>query len=994
MPRLEVRFKEGFRDARGESVKNQIKSSLGIDIDSVCTIDAYQIDVDLSSEQLTKIKDLIFTDPIIQISSYEPLAKDFDFGVLVGFLPGVKDNVGRTSQEAIEDLLKIKFKEGEAIYTSVQYLLKGKLTEIDCNKITKELLANDTVQRWKIFSREEWDVEKGIGEIIPKVSLSHEPQAQEINLNISDEELLKLSSDRCLALNLEEMKTIQAYYKQPNIVEDRKKVGLSDKATDVELETIGQTQSDHCKHKSFNGLFDYTDLSTGEKEQVDSLFKSFIKKSTEEISSQKDWVISTLWDNAGVMAFDDKNAITIKSETHNSPSNMEAYGGSITGIVGVYRDPMGTGKGSKIIAGTYGFCVGPQFYNGELIPKLHPRRLLEGVRLGVEDGGNKSGIPTPFGNVFFDDSYLGKCLVYVGAFGIMPREIKGVPAHEKTTKPGQLIIMCGGRVGKDGIHGVTAASEEYHEGIPAGHVQIGDPYTQKKMHDFLIEVRDLDIIEFIQDCGGGGISSAIGETARYSNGCVVQLDKIPLKYAGLDPWEIFISESQERMVIAISPENKDKFFELAKKHDVESTVVGEYTDLGYLHLTYKDKTVAYITVDFLHAGFPQWKFDAEWISPKNRGLFEPVITEPKDHNQLLKDILARPNISTREELIRQYDHEVQGGSVIKPLCGKNADVMNNSCVLRPILDSNSGVSITATVPAKYSRIDTYNMTAYAINEAIQRTIAVGGNLKQIALIDNFCWPCIIYDSISNPDGKYKAAQLLRSTKALYKYTKDFGTPCLSGKDSMYVDGKIQSKYGQTKKISAVPTLQITAVGKIDDITKCQTMDFKKQDDIIYIVGETRDELGASEYYEMRDYIGLNVPQVDSEESIKIFNAVSKAIEEGVTSSVHGIYRGGLGVALSQAAFAGELGAEIDLSKVPTKLKRNDKILYSESASRFIISVSPQNKEAFEKIMDGISISQIGNVCSHQNLIIKGVDDQEIINENVLELKKSWQTSYK
>lgn len=993
MPRLEVSFKPEFKDVRGDSVRYHIKHDLGIEVDSVRTIDTFQIDVSLSTEQLKKIQDFVFTDPVIQDSSYQPLAKEFDFVILVGFLPGVKDNVGRSAQEAIEDILKIKFKEGEAVYTSVQYLIKGKISKQECERVAKELLANDMIQRWQIFSKSEWKAD-GIGEIIPKVSLKHVPQVEKIDMNVSNEELMRISKERCLAMDLEEMRTIQAYYKEPKIIEDRKKVGLNEKATDIEVEVIAQTQSDHCKHKSFAGLFNYTDFSTGKNEKFDNLFKSFIKKSTEEISDEKDWVISTLWDNAGVMDFDGKNAISIKSETHNSPSNMEAYGGSITGIVGVYRDPMGTGKGSKIIAGTYGFCVASQFYDGELRPRLHPRRLLEGVRLGVEHGGNKSGIPTPFGNVLFDDDYLGKCLVYVGAFGIMPREINGKLTHKKTTKAGQLIIMCGGRIGKDGIHGVTASSEEYHEGIPAGHVQIGDPYTQKKMHDFLIEVRDADIIEFIQDCGGGGVSSAIGETASYSDGCVVWLDKMPLKYSGLDPWEIFISESQERMIVAIEPKNKELFFELAKKHAVLATVVGEYTNNGYLNLMYDGKTVAYVTMDFLHAGFPQWKFDAHWTPPELRGLFEPVLSEPTDHNQLLKDMLARPNISSREELIRQYDHEVQGGSVIKHLGGKNADVMNSACVLRPILTHNKGVSITATIPSKYSRIDTYHMTAYAINEAIQRTIAVGGNLKQIALIDNFCWPCIIYDPNTNPDAKYKAAQLVRSTQALYKYAKEFGTPCLSGKDSMYVDGNLPSKYGQIQKVSAAPSLQITAVGKIEDVMKCQTLDFKKPNDIIYIVGETKDELGASEYYELRGHLGLNVPTINSAESIKIFNAMSKVIESGIPSSVHGIYRGGFGVSIAQASFAGELGAEVDLSKIPTKLTRNDKLLYSETGSRFVVSVSQENKSKFEQIMNTIPFAEIGRVCAHQNLIIKGVDGQEIINSNILDLKKIWQTDYK
>ena len=361
---------------------------------------------------------------------------------------------------------------------------------------------------------------------------------------------MRLSDERNLALNPNDIPTIRAYFLEKTRQKERAAKGLHN-PTDLELEYISQARSDHCNHNTFQGLFRYSDLSTGETDLVDSLFKTCIEAPTLQLKAQKPWVISVLWDNAGAGKFDDDYHYVITGETHNSPSNMEAYGGAITGIVGIYRDPMGTGKGSKLIMGSYGFCVGPRNYDGDLKPRLHPRRLLDGVIEGVRDGGNKSGIPTTYGQVTFHPGYIGKCLVFVTALGIMPALVQGAPSHEKDIEPGDFVVMSGGRVGKDGIHGVTAASETFSENTPAGHVQIGDPYTQKKMHDFLLEARDEGLMRFITDNGGGGLSSSVGETARFSNGCDIQLEKVPLKYEGLDQWEIWISESQERMTVAV-----------------------------------------------------------------------------------------------------------------------------------------------------------------------------------------------------------------------------------------------------------------------------------------------------------------------------------------------------------------------------------------------------------------------------------------------------------
>jgi phosphoribosylformylglycinamidine synthase len=809
----------------------------------------------------------------------------------------------------------------------------------------------------------------------------------------SNETLERISHERNLALNTNDIPTIRDYFLDQEVRRERETVGLTD-PTDLELEYISQARSDHCNHNTFQGLFHYRDADTGETETIDSLFRTCIKSPTLELKERKPWVMSVLWDNAGVGRFDDDHYYVITGETHNSPSNMEAYGGAITGIVGIYRDPMGTGKGSKLIMGSYGYCVGPRDYQGDLKPHLHPRRLLDGVIEGVRDGGNKSGIPTPCGQVIFDNGYLGKCLVYVTALGIMPATIMGEPAEQKTILPGDLVIMCGGRVGKDGIHGVTASSESFSEHTPAGHVQIGDPYTQKKMHDFLLEVRDEGLIRFITDNGGGGLSSSVGESARFSNGCEIDLEKVPLKYDGLDQWEIWISESQERMTVAIAPEHEARFFELTAKHAVESTVIGRYTDSGKLHVKYNGVTCAYVNLDLLTAGFPQWEFDAEWRSPQSRGIREPVLRPPADLNRVLLDMLARPNICSKAWIARQYDHEVQGTSVIKPLVGVDRDVNSDAAVLRPILDSPRGLAFSQALLPFYSQIDAYHMTTCTIDEAVRRLIAVGGDPEHIGGVDNFCWPTIQYDECNNPDGRHKAAQLVRSCRALRDMCMAYGIPLLSGKDSMYVDGHLQGRYGETHKVSAMESLQFSATSVIGDIERCVTLDPKFADDLVYVLGDTRSELGASEYYQMFGYVGCNVPQVAPEAFSRRYRALADLIAKGRVASCHGIYRGGLGVHLALMAMAGGLGMAVDLAKLPAvAVDRDDWLLFSESAGRFIVTVDPSQQTAFEAELADLPWACIGRVTAQPRLTIQGLGGGTLIDITVPALKDAWQKPF-
>jgi phosphoribosylformylglycinamidine synthase len=991
--RLEITLKPRLFDAEGHSICRKANDYFGFDIRAVRTVNILTIDIDLEEEQLHDIQYRAFTNPVIQLSSYKPLAVEFDWIIWVGYRPGVRDNPGSTAVEAIEDLLGIRVRSHEGVYTSRRYCLRGgNLAFHHADRIARELLANDTIQQWKVFSPETWDPDTGVGIIIPKVRLDHSPTVTVVPID-TDDILMRVSRERNLALNPNDVPTIRAYFLREDVLRERAAVQLS-APTDVELEYISQARSDHCNHNTFKGKFIYRDLATGETREVDNLFATCIEGPTVAMKEKKPWVVSVLWDNAGVARFNDDYYYVITGETHNSPSNMEAYGGAITGIVGVYRDPMGTGKGSKLIMGMYGYCVGPRDYQGALKPRLHPKRLLDGVIEGVRDGGNKSGIPTPYGQVWFHHGYLGKCLVFVTAVGLMPAVVKGTPSEQKTTSPGDLILMCGGRVGKDGIHGVTAASEGFSAQTPAGHVQIGDPYTQKKMHDFLLEARDEGLICFITDNGGGGLSSSVGESARFSGGCVVELDKVPLKYEGLDQWEIWVSESQERMTVAIKPEDQQRFMALSKKHAVESTVIGQYTNTGKLHITHNGKTCAYVDLELLTSQFPQWTFEAEWTSPETRGLFEPVLAEPEDASRLLTDLLGRPNICSKEWIIRQYDHEVQGGSVIKPLVGKERDVKSDAVVIRPLLNALQGLAAAQAVLPNYSEIDTYHMVTCTIDEAVRRVVAVGGDPDRIAGVDNFCWPSVQYDAKENPDGKYKAAQLVRANWALKDVCAAYEIPLLSGKDSMYVDGHLKGPYGETHKVSALPTLQFTCTTVVDDITRCVTMDAKCPGDLVYVVGGTKDELGASEYYEHFGYVGLHVPQLAPHAFMKSYRALARAIREGLVASCHGIYRGGLGVHIALVAMGGGLGISMDLEKVPREGKEgNHALLYSETPGRFIVTIDPKERSSFESLLDAIPHGRIGTVSDGADLVVTGMGGDALIRVPVAQLKEAWKRPF-
>ena len=954
--RLEIGWRPELSDAEGEALRLKAQEYCGLALDQVQVLRLLMLDMDLPLAELEAVRTEVFTNPVTQVSSFNPLAREFDWALWVGFRPGVRDNAGATAREAIEAFLGRNLPPAAAVYTSKLYLLfSPQLSRDQAARVARELLANDLIQEFRLFSRDEWDQETGVGLILPRVHLAHQPTVAVFPID-SLETLRRLSTERHLYLRDQDLPIIQDYFKRPAVLARRAESGLGP-PTDVELEYLAQARSDHCNHNTFRGRFYYRDVATGESLTLDNPFKVCIEATTREIVRKKPWVVSVLKDNAGVGLFDEDSCFVIKGETHNSPSNLEAYGGSLTGIVGVYRDPLGTGRGSRLIAGLYGYCVGPRDYAGPLKPRLHPRRLLDGVIEGVKDGGNKSGVPTIDGALYFDESYLGKCLVFVGALGLMPKEVAGASSAGKMACPGNLVLMCGGRVGMDGIHGVTASSEVSSAGTPAGHVQIGDPYTQKKMHDFLLEARDLGYINFITDCGGGGLSSAVGESAQQAGGVEVWLEKIPLKYAGLDPWEIWVSESQERMVVGLDPANLEAFAGLARRHEVEVSVIARFTDRGLLEVSFDGRPCAVIDLSFLEEDFPPWEFEAEWLPPEMR-LTEPVLGEVEDHREVLLTMLARPNICSREWITRQYDHEVQGASVLKPLTGRECPVPVDAAVLRPRLDGSRGLSVALALNPAYAQIDAYHMAAVTIDEAVRRLVAVGGDLGHLGGVDNFCWPSVEYHPEKNPDGKFKAAQLVRACWALKDLCLAYEMPLLSGKDSMYVDGVLPGRFGETHRVSGLPTLFFTAVSVIPDLRRVVNLDFKKPGDLVYLVGATLPELGGSEFYELLGYVGLSVPQVHSQEFLSCYRAMSRAISDQILASCHGIYRGGLGVHLALCSLAGGLGVEADLGEMLAAFPTHA-TLYSESAGRFLVTVAPSQRRQFEEILQGQPIHLLG-----------------------------------
>ncbi len=975
--RIEVGFKPGVTDALAESIKRSIVEDLEVEVAKVRTVEVYTIAADFSDDEILKIKSELLTDPITQISSLSNLFSDFSLAIEVGYKPGVTDNVAMTTKEGIADLLGRPFPKDGAVHTSRIYLFGGDLGAEEGERIAAGLLANPIIEDYFIFTPN--DVSHKEEVIKGHLAAENERgfRVAEIDLDVGDEELMRISSEGVLSLNLSEMVAIRDYFKEKEVILERKEVGLGAKPTDVELEMLAQTWSEHCKHKIFNSKISYEE--GGRVEKIDGLFKTYIKRATEEVN--KDWLVSVFVDNAGIISFTDDYNLVFKVETHNHPSALDPYGGALTGIVGVNRDPLGTGLGADLIFNTDVFCFGPpDFPSDKLPPKvLSPKRIFKGVRRGVEHGGNKMGIPTVNGAIIFDEAYVYNPLVYCGTGGIMPKTIKGRPTHIKRIDDGDLIVMVGGRIGKDGIHGATFSSVKLEESTSSSAVQIGAPIVQKKMMDALLEARDQALFDAITDNGAGGLSSSVGEMAELSFGCLVDLEKAPVKYPGLDPWELWVSESQERMTVAVRPKKIDAFMEIMKKWDVEATVIGEFKSSGKIHVRCEGKTVLYMDMDFVHGGLPGGELKAKWTPSEYMGSFEE-----RDPLESLKAILSHCNVASKEWVIRQYDHEVKGASVVKPLVGAAEDGPSDAAVLKPLFERAEGVVVSNGINPNFGKIDPYAMAVSAVDEAVRNAVAVGADPEHIAILDNFCWgnPILSYD---NPNGDYKLAQLVRAAKGCFDAAVGLGTPFISGKDSFHNEYELGGK-----TLSIPPTLLISAIGRIDDVNLAVTMDAKNPGDTVFLLGVTRSEMGGSHYNLVNDLEFGLPPLLDAERARRSYNAFHKAVKAGLISSAHDLSEGGLVVAAAETAFAGGYGIEIDLKNLKTEGDLSDaEMLFSESNGRLLITVPSDKAERFEAVMADSDISRLGQVTREPFLKIVGKLEEAILSADIFELKAVW-----
>jgi len=771
----------------------------------------------------------------------------------------------------------------------------------------------------------------------------------EVNiLEASDEQLVQISEELGLALNLEEMKTIKRHYAK-----------AQRSPTDVELQTLGQTWSEHCFHKTFKGT-----IVTPEGKEINSLLKTYIVKATRELN--KPWCISVFEDNAGIVHFEGETAIAAKVETHNHPSAIEPFGGAATGTGGVIRDILGVWADPIACTDVLGF--GPLDYDFSKLPQgvKHPKYVFRGVVAGIGHYGNNMGIPTVNGAIYFDESYTGNVVVYCGCVGTLP-----IKKYIKNAKPGHHLVLAGGRTGRDGIHGVTFASlelTEKSEEVSRPAVQIANPIEEEKLKRAIIATRDLELASSITDLGGGGLSSAVGETAhRFGCGAFVELEKVPLKYPNIPPWEIYISESQERMLITVPESNLERVLGIFGSEDVQATSIGRLTEDATLRISYEGSLVAELGMSFLFSP-PRIRRFAEWKVP---AWAEPHFDEPKDLTDDLLRILASPNVASKEAVIRTYDHEVKGNTALKPLCGK-FDGPSDAAVIKPLDDSWKGLVISCGMNPEYGKIDPYWMAASAIEEAIRNNVAVGG--RRIALLDNFVW--------GKPEKPDRLGSLVRACEACYRFAKGFKTPFISGKDSLYNESPLGP---------VTPTLLITAVGVIPDIRRTVSMDLKVPGDLVYLAGQTHVELGGSEYHKLRGFVGRAVPQVRLDEARRTIAMVTGAIDAGWVRACHDISEGGLGIAAAEMAFSGGYGLDLELSNVSRSDSnlRNDHIVFSESNSRFLVEVQEDMKEDFEALAEGTFCSLVGRVKKERSLSVYGLDGRRVVEASLRDLMDAW-----
>lgn len=877
----------------------------------------------------------------------------------VGYRPGVTDPV---AEHLLRRARALGIGSIEAVSTGRQYEFAGNLARSDLQRIAEHVLCNDVIQTYTLGPMRP--------AFVPRAEPSDEVEVIAIR-GLHDDALARMSVERVLFLSLEEMRAIQAHFRH-----------LGRDPTDVELETLAQTWSEHCQHKTFKAQIDFScEGGTARigpesdrrappyRERVDGLLDAYIRGATERLD--RDWVRSAFVDNAGIIDFDDSHVVSFKVETHNHPSALEPFGGANTGVGGVIRDVIGVS--GRPIANTDVLCFGELDTDRGELPEgvLHPRRIARGVVAGIEDYGNKMGIPTVSGAIIYDDGYTANPLVYCGCVGLAR---KG--QHRRDPRPGDLCVALGGRTGRDGLHGATFSSAELtHEtGQTVGSVvQIGDPITEKAVLEAVMVARDEGLYHAITDCGAGGFSSAAGEMGR-EIGVEVELGQVPLKYPGLRPWEIWLSEAQERMVLAVPARHVSRLQEICEGFDVELTVIGRFTDDGRLHVRYAGDTVADLDMGFVHEGWPRPVMRAVWrppVIPPANGV------RPDDLNTILLELLADPDVASKEAVIRRYDHEVQGATVTKPLVGVEADGPSDAAVLKPWeTDGWRGLALGCGINPYYGQIDPYAMAWAAVDEAVRNVVAVGGDPDRVALLDNFCW--------GNPALPDRLGALVRAAQGCHDAALAYGAPFISGKDSLnneYVDP-------QGNKRAIPPTLLVSSVSVVADVRKAVTMDLKRPGNWIYVVGETRAELGGSLYSRAQGAVEASVP-APVPDAIETMHSLHQTISLGLVRACHDLAEGGLGVAAAEMALAGRLGVELDLRHLPrTSDVDSDAVaLFSETSARFLVEVACGSERAFEEGLAGRPFARLGRVAGDGVVRVHGVEGKVVIECRVEELAR-------
>ncbi len=965
--RIEVCWRADLPDGRAADLLTQV-AQLGLEgVRAVQVSDLYFLRGELSPAGLERLINELLVDPVVEGCTYGPAketapANPSSLAVEVGYHPGVTDP---TAAHLLLRAALLGVGSVDATATGSRYVFQGDLSREDLDRIARQVLCNEVIQTY------------ALGTLAPAFVPRAEPsdKVETVPLRgLSDDELARLSVERVLFLSLAEMKAVRDYFGR-----------LERDPTDLELETLAQTWSEHCQHKAFKAKIDYSCRSGAVRvlpegfgpsppyeEEIEGLLRTYIREATERLSPP--WVRSVFVDNAGIIDFDDDFEVSFKVETHNHPSALEPFGGANTGVGGVIRDVIGVS--ARPIANTDILCFGRLDATPEELPEgiLHPRRIARGVIAGIEDYGNKMGIPTVSGAILYDPGYAANPLVYCGCVGLAPKGL-----HKADPQPGDLCVSLGGRTGRDGLHGATFSSAELtHEtGQTVGSVvQIGDPITEKAMLEAVMIARDEGLYTAINDCGAGGFSSAAGEIGE-EIGVEIELGDVPLKYPGLRPWEIWLSEAQERMVLAVPAQNLKRLQHICECLDVELTVIGRYTGDGRLRVLYDGKLCADIEMDFVHNGWPEPNLTAEWLAPE---LAEPTITPPADLAPVLLRMLAHPDVASKEPVIRRYDHEVQAATVVKPLVGVFDDGPSDAAVLRPLAAGGSrGLAVGCGISPHYGRVDPYAMAWAVVDEAVRNVVAVGADPDRIALLDNFCW-----GTPALPD---RLGGLVRASQGCHDAALAYGTPFVSGKDSLnneYVDPQ-----GQKRAIP--PTLLVSSMGIVPDIDAAVTMDLKAPGDALYIVGETRPELGGSLYHRLHGVLGSSVP-APVPDAVETMRALHKAMRQGLVKACHDLSEGGLAVAAAEMAFAGRLGLQVDLAGLPRtpEVDKDDVALFAESSGRLLVEVAPGDTRAFEQALTGRPAARIGQVTEDPRLRVSRLEGGQVIDTGVDELLTAWQ----